>query len=368
MTSVDFHQSQELRNAGIEVALSAGATLFEQGDESDGAYVILAGSVSVVEGDVQVGVLEAGEFFGEMTALDESTRTATVVANSDAVLLRIAPRRLQETFDSNPDLYWGLFRTMMSRLRSIAARQVAYRDEHRALQEAQRTLLPDLDGLDLGTGSVEAIWEPCTYASGDYYDVIPLGGSRHLLVMGDVMGHGAQASLMMGIARAQVHELARSFRRTDELLLRLDGYLRDNAPARQGMSMNVAVYDSATSLLEYGSAGHPFPLLIRDGDVQPLPGRPGVLLSLPFLVGAGYERLEIELRPGDALLFFTDGLYEVPVDPDGTQLGTTALASIFAEAERNNDSGSLRAVFDEIARRDVGPYADDDRTALLLRV
>ena len=368
MTTASFSEGTQLRHAGIEVALAAGQTLFEQGDESDGAYVIVTGSVAVLEGGERVGVLDAGEFFGEMTALDQSRRTATVIALSDTVLLRITPWRLQETFDSNPALFWGLFRTMTTRLRGIAARQTAYRDEHRALQDAQRTLLPDLGQLDLGAASVEAIWEPCTYASGDYYDVIPLGGSRHLLVMGDVMGHGAQASLTMGIARAQIHELARAFRRTDELLLRLDGYLRDNAPDRQGMSMTVAVYDSTSSILEYSSAGHPFPLLLRDGEVGPFPGRPGVLLSLPFLVGAGYERRETELRPGDAVLFFTDGLYELPVDDNAAQLGLDGLAEVLHDVLGADPSAGLQDVFDGVARRASGTEPADDRTALLLRV
>ena len=60
MTTADFPHGDQLRDAGFEVALRAGQTLFEQGDESDGAYVVVAGSVAVLEGGEQVDILDAG--------------------------------------------------------------------------------------------------------------------------------------------------------------------------------------------------------------------------------------------------------------------------------------------------------------------
>ena len=182
------------------------------------------------------------------------------------------------------------------------------------------------------------------------------------------MGHGAESSLMMAVARAQIRELARAFRRTDELLLNLDGYLRDNAPRKQGLSLVVAVYDRRERVLEYSAAGHPFPLLLREGDVSDLPGRPGILLALPFLVGTGYERRETGLEPGDHLLFFTDGLFEVPIDDTGTQLGRAGLTALFHEVMRNPGSTPLAELFARVQATDVNPAADDDRTALLLTI
>jgi len=273
------------------------------------------------------------------------------------------------TVVTSPDLFWQSLRLIVSRLRLITARQVAYRDEHKALREVQRSLLPDLSLIDAkGAFTAEAVWEPCTYASGDYYDLIPIDADRHLLAVGDVMGHGAESSLMMAIARAQIRELARRFRRTDELMLNLDGYLRDNAPQRQGMSLVVAVYDRRERVLEYSAAGHPFPLLLRAGETSDLPGKPGILLALPFLLGAGYERREIELEPGDHLLFFTDGLLELPVDDAGTLLGRDGLARLFAEVIADGGDAPLAELASRVGAIDVNETADDDRTAVLLTV
>lgn len=362
-----------LRSAGIVRSVAAGETLFRSGDEADGAYVVLAGSCVVVEDDDTVSPLSPGDIFGEIATLAGGTRTADVVAIEDSELLFLSLQELREGFNHSPEHFWQALRLIVERLKVITRRQLDYRVEHKALQEVQRSLLPDLAevrparfGLD-----VEALWEPCSYASGDYYDVIALDEHRCLLAIGDVMGHGAEASLMMGIARAQIRELARAFRRTDELLLNLDGYLRDNAPPKQGMSLVVAVHDSRERVVEYSVAGHPMPMLARDGVVTDLPGRPGILLALPFLVGAGYERRELELTAGDRLLFFTDGLFEIPVDDEQTQLGRSGLATMFTDLLEQHEAGNgdlLTALVARVSSAHVGPPLDDDRTALLVGV
>jgi serine phosphatase RsbU (regulator of sigma subunit) len=260
---------------------------------------------------------------------------------------------------------------LAGRTRRIADRQVAYREEHKALQEMQRSLLPDLEGIDsLGRFRVDAVWEPCTYASGDYYDVIQIGPERFLIALGDVMGHGAEASLMMAIARAQVRELARHFRRTDELLLNLDGYLRDNAPSGQGMSLIVAALDTQTLVLEHSTAGHPPPLMLRGGVISEIETRPGILLALPMLLGVGYERIEEQLQTGDRLLFYTDGLYEVGHPSQGGEkiLGTDGLERLLGDVASEEAEDLLPELLQRVRAFEEPLEPQDDRTALLLTI
>jgi serine phosphatase RsbU (regulator of sigma subunit) len=351
--------------------VAEGDAVFRTGDAADGAYVVLAGSLVVVEDGDVVGTLSPGELFGEIASLGGGERTADVVAVVDTELLFLSLDQLHDGLLDSPEFFWQSLRLIVTRLKAVMARQIEYRDEHKALREVQRSLLPDLsDGdRDARGFGVEAVWRPCTYASGDYYDLVRLDEHRHLIALGDVMGHGAEASLMMAIARAQLRELARTFRRTDELLLRLDGYLRDNAPPKQGMSLVVAVYDRRERLLEYCIAGHPAPLLWRDGEFVELPGRTGILLALPFLIGTGYERREIVLQPGDRMLFFTDGLFEIPIDDRGGQLGPSGFADLVADAFASADGDDvLDSIVDRLVELDVGPVADDDRTAVLMTI
>ena len=185
------------------------------------------------EGGKQVNVIEPGELFGEIAGFGGGKRTATVAALVPCEVLILSADQLQRGFTDSPDLLRKTLQVLAGRTRRIADRQLAYREEHKALQEVQRSLLPDFATIDShGRFRLEALWEPCTYASGDYYDVIQIGPERFLFAMGDVMGHGAESSLMMAVARAQIREMARHFRRTDELLLNLDGYLRDKQVVR----------------------------------------------------------------------------------------------------------------------------------------
>lgn len=86
------------------------------------------------------------------------------------------------------------------------------------------------------------------------------------------------------------------------------------------------------------------------------------------MVGKGYERTETELEPGDELLFFTDGLLEVTIDPEGTQLGRSGLAGLFDAISKARTDDLLAALFAEVARFDVTGEADDDRTAVLMTI
>lgn len=358
-----------LKSAGLVCRVEPGDALFREGDEAEGAYVLLSGRCAVSEGGKQVNVIEPGELFGEIAGFGGGKRTATVTALVPCEVLTLSADQLQRGFTDSPDLLRKTLQVLAGRTRRISDRQVAYREEHKALQEVQRSLLPDLAAIDSqGSFRVEALWEPCTYASGDYYDVIQIAPERFLFAVGDVMGHGAESSLMMAVARAQIREMARHFRRTDELLLNLDGYLRDNAPSGQGMSLVVGALDTGKLVLEHSTAGHPPPLLLREGTVTELDTRPGILLALPMLLGVGYERLEMQMQPGDRLLFYTDGFYEInhPEQAAKGMLGGDELARLFGEVVKQNSDSLLPALLRRLREKEEPLEPKDDRTAVLL--
>ncbi|MEO1056431.1 MAG: SpoIIE family protein phosphatase [Actinomycetota bacterium] len=353
---------------GLIRRYAPGEFIFRKGDAAGEAMILMSGHASVIDDGEHLEVIGPGDVVPASGATGEGRRVVTLVALDDVEVLATDVTQLHQLLRRSPESFWTIFMTIVSRVRQVAAREIAERHEHLALRSLQETLLPDLDHYDTGGGlSVEAVWEPCTFASGDFYDVIRIDGERQLFVVADVAGHGAQSALAMGIARAELHHLARSFRRTDELLLGLDGYLRDNGPPRQ-LSLVVCVYDERTGDLEYSIAGHPRPMLWRDGQVRELKGPGGVLLAMPWAVDAGYTRNHVALQPGDHLLMYTDGLIEVPTEPGGELLGRGGLTQLFAATMNEESADRAQRLVDRVNAADNSDAADDDRTAMLISI
>ncbi|WP_405504134.1 SpoIIE family protein phosphatase [Streptomyces purpurascens] len=168
-----------------------------------------------------------------------------------------------------------------------------------------------------------------TGVGGDWYDVIPLSGSRVALVVGDVVGHGLQASAAMGRLRTAVRTLADVDLPPDELLTHLDDlilHLSEGEPvpgghgddegvddfwfsaADLGATCLYAVYDPISRRCTLATAGHPMPaVLAPDGTVHVVSGHVGPPLGIG---GLPFEVTDLELDAGSVLALYTDGLVE----------------------------------------------------------
>ncbi|MCX5329478.1 SpoIIE family protein phosphatase [Streptomyces sp. NBC_00140] len=151
---------------------------------------------------------------------------------------------------------------------------------------------------------------------GDWFDVIPLSGMRVAMVVGDVVGHGIQASATMGRLRTAVRTLADIDLAPDELLTHLDDLVvrlsaeagGEGSPGEVGATCLYAVYDPVSRRCTLARAGHPAPVMITPGAAPQLVDLPS---GPPLGVGGlPFESAELELREGTVLSFFTDGLIE----------------------------------------------------------
>ncbi|WEV28793.1 SpoIIE family protein phosphatase [Streptomyces sp. 71268] len=203
-----------------------------------------------------------------------------------------------------------------------------YTRERRAAVKLQRSLLPPAltDVVAAETASVYLPTDAARGVGGDWFDVIPLSSARVALVVGDVVGHGLQATATMGRLRTAVRTLADLDVDPEELLTHLDDLvlqltveadsdrpgIEDGAPNSLtdsvGASCLYVTYDPVTGHCVMASAGHPPPALISpDGSVRFIeldPGPPLGVSSLPF------DITELDLPPGSVLALYTDGLVE----------------------------------------------------------
>ncbi|MFF8808271.1 SpoIIE family protein phosphatase [Streptomyces omiyaensis] len=206
-----------------------------------------------------------------------------------------------------------------------------YTREHRTALVLQRSLLPPAV-TESQAAETSGIYLPASgtlSVGGDWFDALPLSSMRIGLVVGDVIGHGLQATATMARLRTAVQTLADLDLPPDELLIHLDDLVQrmqaeSEQPDAVGASCLFAVYDPVTRVCRMASAGHPAPaVLLPDGTADFVPVVPGP----PLGVGDNpFEISEVTLEPGSVLALYTDGL--VDYDHDITRGGEELLRNL----------------------------------------
>ncbi|MGW6687041.1 SpoIIE family protein phosphatase [Streptomyces sp. NPDC054961] len=246
-----------------------------------------------------------------------------------------------------------------------------YTREHRSVVALQRSLLPR-SAWDFAAAETAAAYQPAgggLGVGGDWFDVISLPSLRVAFVVGDVVGHGLDATAAMARLRTAVQTLADLDLDPGELLTHLDDLVLGLSSERTtgespselavlGATCLYAVYDPATGECGAATAGHPPPALLAPGEdpvfVGMAPGPPLGVGGMPF------EVTEFGVRPGSMLAFFTNGLVGSR-DGDIDQ-GMEKLRSSLAAADRDLALAEIcRNTFDSVLPREP---ADD--VALLL--
>ncbi len=166
-------------------------------------------------------------------------------------------------------------------------------------------------------------------AGGDWFDAIPLGGGGVALVVGDVVGHGLEASAAMGQIRAVLAELLAAEPDLARVVERVDAYAA-RTPALRAATLTLAVFDPADGTLRYSTCGHPPPLVVgADGTVRFLPGTG----TGPLGTGSAPHLAVGAFAPGELLLLYSDGLIERPHRT--IEAGMAELAKVAADAAAN---------------------------------
>src|SRR6202035_5771422 len=178
---------------------------------------------------------------------------------------------------------------------------------------------PEVPGAEIAFAS-----RPQNSVAGDYYDAFyptasAANGGKMTLVIADVAGKSIPAALLMATLQASLRTIAGEGASLADLVMRLNRYAC--AHSLDGRRFTAAVlegYEPAARRLSYVNAGHNAPILRRaNGEMEKLDVG-GVPLGIAS--AAAYETSAKDLNPGDALIFFTDGVVEA-FDESGTEFG-----------------------------------------------
>jgi PAS domain S-box-containing protein len=253
------------------------STLSDRGLASSRVMLLpVAGRRSVV-GVLAFVPLESAEPIGTAEDLDSNT----------LAVLRLTVRRVALAVD-NVRLY--------ARERTLA-------------ETLQRAMLPrqaQIDDLDVWTYYSPSAMH--AHVGGDWYDVLQISPQVVAVVIGDVVGHDVEAAAAMGQVRSVVRSFANEVTTPGPVLERVDQIVASmSIPRAASMVFMTLTQDDGRWEIEYSRAGHLPVLLVRDGQSHLLDDAAGPLIGMG---GRPRATGQHDLRPGDALVFYTDGLIE----------------------------------------------------------
>ncbi len=193
-------------------------------------------------------------------------------------------------------------------------------------REIQTGLLPTGQFRLGDTIEVHASSTPANTVGGDYFDFLRLGEHRTGIAVGDVSGKGIPAALLMAYLQASFRALS-SVQEFDlsELMSRVNEHIFKNTPSNRLITLFYCILDRERGSLHYCNAGHNHPLWFnRDGEVYSLQAGG---LPLGIQPEARYECGDIQVRPGETLVLYTDGITEA-ANTSGEEFGEQRLQGV----------------------------------------
>jgi predicted ester cyclase len=222
--------------------------------------------------------------------------------------------------------------------REIRARERVEQDLRVARSIQQASLpkeVPELEGWRIAT-----YYQPAREVGGDFYDLFELEEGRVGVVVGDATGKGMPAALVVSAASSMLRAVAQAFHSSSpgEVLSRVNETLVARIPSNMFVTCFYAILDPKSATLSYANAGHDLPYMRHsDGDAEELRARGMPLGLMPGMI---YEEVEVSLREGKSVLFYSDGLVEAH-DPKGEMFGFPRLRALVAEHGEERELGEF---------------------------
>ncbi|HLY94719.1 MAG TPA: SpoIIE family protein phosphatase, partial [Gaiellaceae bacterium] len=239
-----------------------------------------------------------------------------------------------------------------------------YQQQKQFADTMQRSLLPreqpEIAELEIGQ-----VYESSARVDvgGDVYDFVTLDDGRLAVVLGDVTGHGVEATADMAMAKFVFRSLAREHPEPADFLAAANDVVVGEIAAGKFITMTYLAVDGVTGMVACASAGHPAPRIVRpDGSVHGLEAS-GIVLGID--PGQEYSEVHAELPPGAALVVYTDGVIEAR--KDGELYGTERLDAVISERRSLSADALARAIADDSRKFAGGELADDLAVVVIRR-
>lgn len=236
-------------------------------------------------------------------------------------------------------------------------------EELRLANQIQSKLLPQnmpvLAGYDLaGTSS------PARSVGGDFFDFVPMETNQLCFWVGDVAGKGLPAALTMATIQATLRGDTAATHDVARILDRANRYLCSNTTRSTFVTLFLGILDAKKHEVSFGNAGHNRPLLFSSGE------EPETLdygdLVLGFAEQVEYSVQKVELRPGDVLVVYSDGINEA-MNRSREQFGEQRLIETLSSIRTRSASEMVDSVVEQVQNHAGTAPQGDDLTIVVIK-
>jgi len=252
-------------------------------------------------------------------------------------------------------------RLLQQEVASESSQREQQEQELARAREIQMSLLPK-DIPQIAGFEIAGAWEPARTVGGDYFDVIKFSETKIGICIADVVGKGVSAALLMANVQATVRAFASESASPAWLCSRVNAVLCSNIASGKFVTLFYGILDAQRGSLEYTSAGHLPPILIRASGASQQLREGGALLGV--FPAWEYHNASVHLSPGDRLLLFTDGITEA-MKSDGEEFGEERLAQA-AKGLAGQSAATVKSHLFAEVRSFCDSRLHDDATLIVL--
>ena len=212
----------------------------------------------------------------------------------------------------------------------------------------QQSALPNNFTFPRKDFELYAMMNPAKEVGGDFYDFFFVGKDHLALVIADVSGKGIPAALFMMRAKTAIRGLAESGKHVTEILASANDVLCEGNEAEMFVSVWIGIIDLSTGKMQCANAGHEYPVRkSADGDYELVKDKHGLVLAA--MEGIPFTGYELDFKPGDRLVVYTDGVPEA-INESVEQYGTDRLIRALNAVREESIRETLPRVRRDISR------------------
>jgi sigma-B regulation protein RsbU (phosphoserine phosphatase) len=235
--------------------------------------------------------------------------------------------------------------------------------ELRIARDIQQSFLPNesirINGLDVAYVNL-----PSSEVGGDYYDIVPFKDNETVFTINDISGHGVPASLLMSIFRTNFVYRIKKDKHMVNTISHLNNMIAETTEANLFVTSFTGWLDTEKMKIRYVNAGHNPPLIFRGDEIIELAE---ASLAVGIFPEVPYETAEVELKPGDLLVLYTDGIVEAE-NPAGHQYSLDRLID-FIKANREYEAEVIKERFIRELKGFIEKNSfEDDVTFILVKL